>query len=58
MKITIFGGAQPKEDSTAYAEARELGSLLATTWTHSCDRRLHGHNGSSFHAGQMNQVGM
>ena len=29
MNITVFGGAQPKEDSVAYAEARELGSLLA-----------------------------
>ena len=29
MNITVFGGAQPKEDSAAYAEARELGKLLA-----------------------------
>ena len=29
MNITVFGGAQPKEGSTAYEEARELGSLLA-----------------------------
>ena len=29
MKISVFGGSQPKEDSTAYAEARELGRLLA-----------------------------
>jgi uncharacterized protein (TIGR00725 family) len=29
MKVSVFGGSQPKEDSTAYAEARELGKLLA-----------------------------
>jgi uncharacterized protein (TIGR00730 family) len=29
MNITVFGGAQPKEDSSAYEEARELGKLLA-----------------------------
>lgn len=29
MKVTIFGGAQPKEGSAAYAEARQLGALLA-----------------------------
>ena len=29
MNITIFGGAQPKEGSQAYEEARELGALLA-----------------------------
>jgi uncharacterized protein (TIGR00730 family) len=29
MNITIFGGAQPKEGTPAYEEARELGSLLA-----------------------------
>jgi uncharacterized protein (TIGR00730 family) len=29
MNITVFGGAQPKEDSAAYKEARELGKLLA-----------------------------
>lgn len=29
MNITVFGGAQPKEGSQAYEEARELGSLLA-----------------------------
>ena len=29
MKISVFGGSQPKEDSTAYAEARALGKLLA-----------------------------
>src|SRR5215213_8207897 len=29
MKISVFGGSQPKDDSTAYAEARELGRLLA-----------------------------
>lgn len=29
MNITVFGGAQPKEGSAAYAEARELGMLLA-----------------------------
>jgi uncharacterized protein (TIGR00730 family) len=29
MNITIFGGAQPKEGSSAYEEARELGFLLA-----------------------------
>jgi hypothetical protein len=29
MKISVFGGSQPLEDSPAYAEARELGRLLA-----------------------------
>lgn len=29
MNITVFGGAQPKEGSQAYEEARELGALLA-----------------------------
>ena len=29
MKVTVFGGAQPKEGTPAYEEAHELGSLLA-----------------------------
>jgi uncharacterized protein (TIGR00730 family) len=29
MNITVFGGAQPKEGSPAYEEARELGKMLA-----------------------------
>jgi len=29
MDITVFGGAQPKEGTSAYEEARELGRLLA-----------------------------
>jgi len=29
MNITVFGGAQPKESSAAYEQARELGALLA-----------------------------
>jgi uncharacterized protein (TIGR00730 family) len=29
MNITVFGGAQPKEGTSAYEEARELGDLLA-----------------------------
>jgi len=29
MNITVFGGSEPKEGSTAYAEAQELGKLLA-----------------------------
>jgi len=29
MKVSVFGGSQPMEESTAYAEARELGKLLA-----------------------------
>ena len=29
MNITVFGGSQPKVDSPAYAEALELGRLLA-----------------------------
>ncbi len=29
MKVTVFGGALPKEGSAAYEEARELGKLLA-----------------------------
>jgi uncharacterized protein (TIGR00730 family) len=29
MKISVFGGSQPKPDSSAYEEARQLGGLLA-----------------------------
>ena len=29
MKISVFGGSQPKENSMAYVEAQELGKLLA-----------------------------
>ena len=29
MKVSIFGSSQPKEGSTAYAEAQQLGQLLA-----------------------------
>jgi len=29
MKVSVFGGSQPKEGSQAYAEAQELGKLLA-----------------------------
>ena len=29
MKISVFGGSQPQEGSDTYAEARELGRLLA-----------------------------
>jgi uncharacterized protein (TIGR00730 family) len=29
MNITVFGGSQPKEGTSAYEEARELGTLLA-----------------------------
>ncbi|GAB4537863.1 MAG: hypothetical protein Fur002_00380 [Anaerolineales bacterium] len=29
MKVTVFGGAQPKEGTAAYEEARQLGALLA-----------------------------
>ena len=29
MRVSVFGGSQPKEDSTAYAEAMQLGKLLA-----------------------------
>ena len=29
MNISVFGGSQPKEGSTAYAEAQNLGRLLA-----------------------------
>jgi len=29
MNVTVFGGAQPKEGSAAYEEARQLGALLA-----------------------------
>jgi len=29
MKVSVFGGSQPKEGSMAYAEAQELGKLLA-----------------------------
>ena len=29
MKISVFGGSQPKEGDAAYAEAMELGTLLA-----------------------------
>jgi len=34
MRITVFGGSQPTEGSSAYAEARELGKALADNgWT-------------------------
>ena len=29
MRISVFGGSQPREDSIAYAEAQQLGRLLA-----------------------------
>jgi uncharacterized protein (TIGR00730 family) len=29
MNVTVFGGAQPREGSAAYEEARQLGRLLA-----------------------------
>lgn len=29
MRVSVFGGSQPKEGETAYAEALELGRLLA-----------------------------
>ena len=29
MKVTVFGGAEPKESERSYAEAMELGRLLA-----------------------------
>ena len=29
MKVSVFGGSQSKEDDVAYAEAKELGRLLA-----------------------------
>jgi uncharacterized protein (TIGR00730 family) len=29
MKVSVFGGSQPQEGSAAYAEAQELGKLLA-----------------------------
>jgi len=29
MKVSVFGGSQPKEGSEAYAEAMQLGKLLA-----------------------------
>jgi len=29
MKVSVFGGSQPKEGDSAYAEAMELGKLLA-----------------------------
>lgn len=29
MKVSVFGGSQPKEGSKAYVEAQELGTLLA-----------------------------
>src|SRR6266508_3609115 len=29
MKVSVFGGSEPKEGDTAYAEAMELGKLLA-----------------------------
>ncbi len=30
MRVSVFGGSQPKEGDAAYAEAMELGRLLAT----------------------------
>src|SRR6266511_3610695 len=29
MRVSVFGGSEPKEADTAYAEAMELGKLLA-----------------------------
>src|SRR5512145_1851238 len=29
MRVSVFGGSQPREGDTAYAEAMELGRLLA-----------------------------
>ena len=29
MKVSVFGGSQPQEGSAAYAEAQNLGRLLA-----------------------------
>jgi len=29
MRVSVFGGSQPKEGDAAYAEAREVGRLLA-----------------------------
>jgi uncharacterized protein (TIGR00725 family) len=29
MKVSVFGGSQPREGDAAYAEAMELGRLLA-----------------------------
>ena len=29
MKVSVFGGSQPQEGSAAYAEAQDLGRLLA-----------------------------
>jgi uncharacterized protein (TIGR00730 family) len=29
MRVTVYGGSQPKEGSRAYAEARDLGEMLA-----------------------------
>src|SRR5512142_1263980 len=29
MRVSVFGGSQPKEGESAYAEAMELGRLLA-----------------------------
>ncbi len=29
MRVSVFGGSEPKQGDTAYAEAMELGSLLA-----------------------------
>ena len=29
MKVSVFGGSQPREGTTAYEEARKLGELLA-----------------------------
>jgi uncharacterized protein (TIGR00730 family) len=29
MRVSVFGGSEPKEDSSAYAEAMELGKQLA-----------------------------
>ena len=30
MRVTVFGGSQPGEDSPAYSQAIELGRLLAS----------------------------
>jgi len=59
MKISVFGGTKPKEGSTAYAEAQELGRLLAEGGhVVSFDRRLYGHDGKPSHAARRRPAGM
>jgi uncharacterized protein (TIGR00725 family) len=58
MKVSVFGGSQPKEDSSAYAEARELGRLLAERGHIVLTGGYIGVMEGRSHAARMKRVGM